>query len=151
MASEIEIVEDEGVAGGDEMLRNDVYTAAAYGDLEKLQRLVESEGCSVSEPDGLGYYALQWAALNNRTDAAQYVIEHGGDVNAADHTGQTALHWSAVRGAIQVAELFTSGGSSDQCCRFVWLSVNTCCSTVWSDGFSLSYCYKMECRPRRLR
>ncbi|KAK6236126.1 hypothetical protein SCA6_011463 [Theobroma cacao] len=129
MSSEIEVVEEvqpskqsggvlangngngggnNGVVGGvadDESLRNDVYTAAAYGDLEKLHRLVESEGCTVSEPDHLGYYALQWAALNNRTAAAQYIIEHGGDVNAADHTGQTALHWSAVRGAIQVAEL----------------------------------------------
>lgn len=127
MASEIEVVEEVekeeeeeagrrsggGVkAGGeDESLRNDVYTAAAYGDLDKLHRLVESEGCSVSEPDGLGYYALQWAALNNRTAAAQYIIEHGGDVNAADHTGQTALHWSAVRGAVQVAELLLQEGS----------------------------------------
>lgn len=92
MASEIEVVEEaesinveststaavNGGGGGgveDESLRNDVYTAAAYGDMEKLQRLVESEGCSVSEPDGLGYYALQWAALNNRTAAAQYIIE----------------------------------------------------------------------------
>lgn len=88
MASEIEVVEevesgDSPSNGGktaavvveDDSLRNDVYTAAAYGDMEKLQRLVESEGCSVSEPDGLGYYALQWAALNNRTAAAQYIIE----------------------------------------------------------------------------
>ncbi|KAL5985616.1 Protein S-acyltransferase 24 [Asimina triloba] len=125
MSSEIEIVEEAGPrsnsggsrgapdaqSGGEEILRNDVYTAAAYGDLEKLQRLVESEGCSVSEPDNLGYYALQWAALNNRTAAAQYIIEHGGDVNAADHTGQTALHWSAVRGAIQVAELLLQEGA----------------------------------------
>ncbi|KAM3337158.1 protein S-acyltransferase 24 [Capsicum galapagoense] len=135
MSSEIEVVEEEmesrngessssnnnntaavGSGGGgviveEESLRNDVYTAAAYGDMEKLQRLVESEGCSVSEPDGLGYYALQWAALNNRTAAAQYIIEHGGDVNAADHTGQTALHWSAVRGAVQVAELLLQEGA----------------------------------------
>ncbi|KDP30210.1 hypothetical protein JCGZ_16992 [Jatropha curcas] len=131
MSSEIEVVEEEvqfangeaassvnganGIANGDavgeDSLRNDVYTAAAYGDLEKLQRLVESEGCSVSQPDSLGYYALQWAALNNRTAAAQYIIEHGGDVNAVDHTGQTALHWSAVRGAIQVAELLLQEGA----------------------------------------
>ncbi|KAL7097109.1 hypothetical protein ACP275_10G122400 [Erythranthe tilingii] len=130
MASEIEVVEEvesrdhrsesysnggEGAATTsvveDESLRNDVYTAAAYGDMEKLQRLVESEGCSVSEPDGLGYYALQWAALNNRTAAAQYIIEHGGDISARDHTGQTALHWSAVRGAIQVAELLLQDGA----------------------------------------
>lgn len=76
MTSEIEIVEEGGGVEGDEIaLRNDVYTAASYGDLEKLQILVESEGCSVSEPDNLGYYALQWAALNNRTAAAQYIIE----------------------------------------------------------------------------
>ncbi|KAH0450729.1 hypothetical protein IEQ34_021421 [Dendrobium chrysotoxum] len=134
MASEIEIVEEEdrrdvthsgvGSAGGvtssstaastateEEALRNDVYTAAAYGDLEKLQRLVESESCSVTEPDGGGYYALQWASLNNRTAAAQYIIEHGGDVNAVDHTGQTALHWSAVRGHIPVAELLLKEGA----------------------------------------
>ncbi|MBA0838754.1 hypothetical protein Goarm_004548, partial [Gossypium armourianum] len=158
MSSEIEVVEEtvplkqlsgavangneyggghHGVVGDvadDESLKNDVYTAAAYGDLEKLQRLVESEGCSLSEPDGLGYYALQWAALNNRTAAAQYIIEgdfgwavrltvivkiavavrldtHGGDVHAVDHNGQTALHWSAVRGAVQVAEVLLQEGA----------------------------------------
>ncbi|URD98432.1 DHHC palmitoyltransferase [Musa troglodytarum] len=123
MASEIEVVEEGsgasggaapgggGGAGAQEALKNDVYTAAAYGDLEKLQRLVEEEGCSVSEADGAGYYALQWAALNNRTAAAQYIIEHGGDVNTTDNTGQTALHWSAVRGHVQVAELLLKEGA----------------------------------------
>ncbi|XP_061951766.1 protein S-acyltransferase 24-like [Populus nigra] len=132
MSSEIEIVEEDAVVQsndresaavnggntnngvavvGEESLKNDVYTAAAYGDLEKLHGLVESEGCSVSVPDSLGYYALQWAALNNRSAAAQYIIEHGGDVNATDHTGQTALHWTAVRGAIQVAELLLQEGA----------------------------------------
>lgn len=90
MASEIEIVaegvmprESEGVSssgdGGlkpDESQRkDDVYTAAAYGDVEKLRRLVEERGCSVVEPDSGGYYALQWCALNNRTAAAQYLLE----------------------------------------------------------------------------
>ncbi|CAH9098660.1 unnamed protein product [Cuscuta europaea] len=130
MGSEIEVVEEgdvrdleyaasttsnSGAVSGSvmdaESLRNDVYTAAAYGDMKKLQRLVEREGCLVSEPDGLGYYALQWAALNNHVASAQYIIEHGGDVNAADHTGQTALHWSAVRGAAQVAELLLQEGA----------------------------------------
>ncbi|CAN6449913.1 unnamed protein product [Victoria cruziana] len=115
MASEIEVVAEGSASpvsvAGEEGPKDDVYTAAAYGDLEKLQRLVEGDGCSVSETDGLGYYALQWAALNNRSAAARYIIEHGGDVNAADHTGQTALHWSAVRGAVQVAEILLQEGA----------------------------------------
>ncbi|XP_020149687.1 protein S-acyltransferase 24 [Aegilops tauschii subsp. strangulata] len=132
MASEIEVLEDttaaaaavaspaaaggaaaagEAEAAEEESLKDDVCTGAAYGDLEKLHRLVELEGRSVTEPDGLGYHALQWAALNNRVAAAQYILEHGADVNAIDHTGQTALHWSAVRGHIQVAELLLKEGA----------------------------------------
>ncbi|XP_076885446.1 protein S-acyltransferase 24-like [Bidens hawaiensis] len=98
-------------AAEEESLKNDVYTAAAYGDLEKLKNLVESEGCSVTKPDDLGYRALQWAALNNRVAAAQYILERGADVNAVDLTGQTALHWSAVRGSIQVADLLLEEGA----------------------------------------
>ena len=90
MASEIEVLEDtttalaataaEGLpmaaaAGEEEALKDDVFTAAAYGDLEKLQRLVEAEGRPVAGTDALGHHALQWAALNNRVAAAQYILE----------------------------------------------------------------------------
>ncbi|XP_051203261.1 protein S-acyltransferase 24 [Lolium perenne] len=124
MASEIEVLEDTTTTTAtaaspppplapaeEDALKDDVYTAAAYGDLEKLQRLVEAEGRPVADPDGSGYHALQWAALNNRVAAAQYILEHGADVNAVDHTGQTALHWSSVRGHVQVAELLLKEGA----------------------------------------
>jgi ankyrin repeat protein len=125
MASEIEVIETPrgtpipATDGATESLsqeaqdarKDDVYTAAAYGDLEKLIRLVEKERCSVSVPDAGGYYALQWSALNDRAVAAQYLLEHGADVNAADYTGQTALHWTAVRGSVQVAELLLQHGA----------------------------------------
>ncbi|KAH7387209.1 hypothetical protein KP509_16G010800 [Ceratopteris richardii] len=126
MASEIEVVSDhhqEKDTGGvtefqvptakeEAILPNDIYTLSAYGDLERLHRLVEQEGCSVSVPDPGGHYALQWSALNNRAAAAQYLIEHGADVNAIDlDSGQSALHWTAVRGAIQVAELLLQNGA----------------------------------------
>ncbi|PWA38552.1 zinc finger, DHHC-type, palmitoyltransferase, Ankyrin repeat-containing domain protein [Artemisia annua] len=89
MSSEIEETPDHAgtsareitgtdVSGGgvtEESMKNDVYTEAAYGDLDKLKNLVESEGASVHKPDDLGYRALQWAALNNRVAAAQYILE----------------------------------------------------------------------------
>lgn len=53
----------------------DVFTASAYGDFEKLRKFVEEDGSSVSQPDINGYYALQWAALNNFADIAHYIIE----------------------------------------------------------------------------
>lgn len=89
MSSEIEVEENTdptaagngngaaegGVGVPEESLKNDIYTAAAYGDLEKLRNLVETEGCSINKPDDQGYRALQWAALNNRVAAAQYIVE----------------------------------------------------------------------------
>ncbi|XP_010939302.1 probable protein S-acyltransferase 23 [Elaeis guineensis] len=117
--AEIEVVADpkaqqNGIpAGGDTAvdLVVDVYSASAYGDLEKLRSFVERHGQSVARPDGNGYYALQLAALNNYADIAEYIIEHGGDVNAADHTQQTALHWAAVRGSIAVAGVLLQNGA----------------------------------------
>jgi palmitoyltransferase ZDHHC13/17 len=54
----------------------DVYSAAAYGDLERLRGFVERGGAAaLREPDGNGYHALQWAALNNYPHVALYVIE----------------------------------------------------------------------------
>lgn len=53
----------------------DIYSASAYGDIQKLRKFVEEEGASVTKPDGNGYYALQWAALNNFSDIAHYIIE----------------------------------------------------------------------------
>jgi len=54
-----------------------LHLSAAYGDMEKMRRLLEEEKHSVSEPDSGGYYALQWAALNNKAAIAQYLLEVG--------------------------------------------------------------------------
>jgi len=91
----------------------DVYSAAAYGDLERLREFVERGGAAAAlrEPDGNGYHALQWAALNNYPHVALYILEHGADVNAADHAQQTALHWAAVRGATSGADVLVEHGA----------------------------------------
>lgn len=52
----------------------DVYSASAHGDLDKLRKFV-AEGHVVSVSDGNGYYALQWAVLNNFPDCARFIIE----------------------------------------------------------------------------
>lgn len=53
----------------------DVFSSAAYGDFEKLRRFVQEDASSLTRPDDNGYYALQWAALNNFADISQYILE----------------------------------------------------------------------------
>ncbi|KAI4375920.1 hypothetical protein MLD38_013734 [Melastoma candidum] len=83
----------------------DVFSACAYGDLDKLRKFVQEDGASVCVPDANGYYPLQWACLNNFPEVARYIIQHGGNVNATDNMKQTALHWAAVHGAVACADL----------------------------------------------
>ncbi|XP_011030252.1 PREDICTED: probable protein S-acyltransferase 23 [Populus euphratica] len=111
-SSEIEIVSSESkqIPNGSAVNVIDVFSASAYGDLDKLRKFVEEDKASLSNPDGNGYYALQWASLNNFPDVAQYIIEHGGDVNQSDNVRQTALHWAAVRGSIAVADVLLQNG-----------------------------------------
>ncbi|KAL8541689.1 hypothetical protein ACS0TY_002812 [Phlomoides rotata] len=116
-SSEIEIVSDSNDhkpssnGNPNEVQIVDLYSASAYGDFEKLRKFVENDGLSLSQPDGNGYYPLQWATLNNFADIVQYIIERGGEVNATDNTGQTAMHWAAVRGSIAAADVLLQNGA----------------------------------------
>lgn len=119
-SSEIEIVSESndqinnsqnGAHNSEGVIISDIYSASAYGELEKLRKFVENDAVLLSQPDVNGYYALQWAALNNFAGVVQYIIDHGGDVNAVDNAVQTALHWAAVRGAIAAADVLLQNGA----------------------------------------
>ncbi|RDX76551.1 putative protein S-acyltransferase 23, partial [Mucuna pruriens] len=108
---EIEVVSSSVSKPTDLPLILDVFTASAHGDFPKLRTFVEQNGASVSVPDVSGYYALQWASLNNFHDIAHYLIQHGADVNAKDNMQQTALHWAAVRGSTAAADVLVENGA----------------------------------------
>ncbi|KAG5038312.1 putative protein S-acyltransferase 23 [Glycine max] len=112
-SSEIEVVSSSSVSkpNNDQPPILDIFTASAHGDFNKLRTFVEQDGASVSLPDSNGYYALQWASLNNFHDIAHYLIQHGADVNAKDNMQQTALHWAAVRGSTLAADVLVENGA----------------------------------------
>jgi ankyrin repeat protein len=89
-----------------------VWKAAAYGDFDTLKGLADANPQLLHETDEQGYYAVQWAALNNRVAVLGWLIDAGCDVNAADPTGQTALHWSAVRGSVTALETLLRAGAN---------------------------------------
>lgn len=90
-----------------------VWKAAAYGDFDALKRLADAATPELlHQPDEQGYYAVQWASLNNRVAVLNYLIDRGCDLNAADRTGQTAVHWAAVRGSLPALETLLRAGAS---------------------------------------
>ena len=114
-SSEIEVVSSESNPQAQQQQQQplilDVFTASAHGDFQKLRTFVEQDGASVSLPDVNGYYALQWASLNNFHDIVHYLVQHGANVNAKDNMQQTALHWAAVRGSLAAADVLLENGA----------------------------------------
>ena len=89
-----------------------MWKASAYGDFERLRALEAAAPGSLQRQDEQGYWALQWAALNNRVAIITHLVdEAGAEVGAADATGQTAAHWAAVRGSLAALETLLRAGA----------------------------------------
>lgn len=58
-----------------------VRTACAYGNYEQLTEVAEESPELLSAPDEMGYFPLQWAALNNRVGIIAYLIDKGVNIN----------------------------------------------------------------------
>ena len=110
-AAEDDRAGDAPARNAEDVSERDLWRAAAYGNVEAMTRMIDAdEGC-VNAPDGSGFRALQWAALNNRVAAATLLLERGSSINAGDNDGQTALHWACVRGSLPCAELLLRKGA----------------------------------------
>ena len=74
-----------------------------------MVRLLDG-GVSVDSVDGI---ALQYAAMNNRTDVIHKLLQRGADVNKRDRDfGLTALHFSTMFNKTDAIRLLLRNGAS---------------------------------------
>ncbi|XP_050309693.1 ankyrin repeat domain-containing protein 39-like isoform X2 [Anthonomus grandis grandis] len=82
-----------------------IWSAAQYGELERVKMLIENGRCKPDQKDSAGYTALHYAARNGHSDICKYLLEKGADINATTRSGQaTAL----LRACSAVALLLSS-------------------------------------------
>ena len=78
-----------------------VRTACAYGNYEDLREAAEEDASLLDSPDEMGYYPLQWAALNNRVSIITFLIDKSVDVNR-----YTPLdRWTCIRISVALREI----------------------------------------------
>ena len=76
--------------------RKQLFAAAARGDVEKVQELIDS-GMDVNSTDENQMTALHHAAMHARDKVINALIERGADVNATDLKGGfSSLHWVVI-------------------------------------------------------
>jgi len=89
-----------------------VVAAAAAGDLEGLQTLVQDDNKVLHERDWDDLTALIAAASGGHLKIVQYLVASGLDVNAHDKDGITALHEASVLGHLDICKYLLEQGAT---------------------------------------
>lgn len=92
----------------------DIWTVAAYGDMEGLRAYTaDSELLNTPDPT-LGVTPLGWTAIGNTPEATKYLLEIGADPSAPYQDRNTPLHTACFFGCAEVAEhLLRAGADQD--------------------------------------
>jgi len=89
-----------------------IEQAVRSGSPERVAEAVARHPEHLNRPGATqGMTPLHWAAMQNRTAAAECLLAAGADVNAGDEYGMTPLHKAAAFGLAPMAELLLSYGA----------------------------------------
>ncbi|XP_072941998.1 palmitoyltransferase Hip14 [Epargyreus clarus] len=89
----------------------DIVKATQYGAFARVKELVEA-GWDVNQPDHETVTLLHWAAINNRREIMEYLLEKGAKVDAIGGELQsTPLHWAARQGHLEAAVVLVRAGA----------------------------------------
>lgn len=86
--------------------------AVQYDDGETLKDLISQKHISPSAIDPDSCSLLHWAAINNRTGIAGYLIDQGANVNILGGIlGEAPIHWAIRKDQYQMVDLLISHGA----------------------------------------
>jgi hypothetical protein len=78
-----------------------------YGDKSSVLSYLK-EGADVNEVDEYGFRPLIEAAIANKIDVAEVLLQYGAHIDQEDSTGRTALHWAVENNNLSLCELLLS-------------------------------------------
>jgi Ankyrin repeats (3 copies)/Ankyrin repeat len=89
------------------------------GSIERLQKYLSTPGVDINDRPGTDEALLDYAAEQNQTKVARFLLEHGAHVDATQTrgptAGYTALHRAAVADSAEVAQLLLASGAEVNC------------------------------------
>jgi ankyrin repeat protein len=92
-----------------------LHSAVESGRIDLLKELLRGEEVDVNAEDALFQTPLHAAACcakKNYFEAADLILQRGGDVTIEDDEGKTAMHWAAMTGKPDLCQLLGSYGAN---------------------------------------
>jgi len=106
----------------EEVVVNDIYTAASLGNLEMVRNFIEHDNIDVNQRKSDGTTALHWAAFKAQYNVVRYLVDKGAEIEV-DSTEEknTPLMWACIGGDLRVVHLLISKGADATKKRYTWL------------------------------
>ena len=90
---------------------DDLASAAAAGDLERVTAMVEQDASCLKNADPSGRTALHAAAYAGHAEVVAFLLKHGAPVDARDNKDRTPLHLAAYAGQADVIRALLAAGA----------------------------------------
>ena len=90
---------------------SDLWGAARAGDLDAIERHLDSGAAVDAVAPEQGGTPLMWAAVSGQTEAIELLVRRGANVNAPSKDGGTALHAAAFLGHENAVEVLLRDGA----------------------------------------
>jgi len=111
MTSSADTAAAPGGEGSDRVIVADIWSAAARGDIEQLNRLI-GEGMTVDAiQPASGSTPLMVAALYGQVEMVEHLLAAGADIAKQGNDGSTALHSAVFFGRAEVVEVLLDRGA----------------------------------------
>ena len=89
----------------------DIWSAAAKGDLDRLNTLLAEDDEAANAGDKDGNSPLHHAAWNSQIAAMQLLLDHDADINLQSDQLWTPLHWATRNGRAQSVKWLLDNGA----------------------------------------
>jgi len=98
-------------ARGADRSGEDIWAAAAYGNLDALAEHIDTGVGLGREGTAFGLTPLAWATISGQPEAVELLLRSGADPNARFRGNDTALHSAAFFGRIECVALLLNAGA----------------------------------------
>ncbi|UJR21184.1 hypothetical protein I4U23_024282 [Adineta vaga] len=93
----------------------DLVTAVQYGYYDRVTELINADPQLASTPVQDNITLLHWAAINNRIEIAQYLLNKGAKIDASGGAlNSTPLHWAVRDGKLDMILFLLSNGAQPE-------------------------------------
>ena len=91
--------------------RYDIFSAAGLDDVDRVRAIVADDRDAVQRPGEGGMTPLHWAARNNATQCAAWLLKHRADPEAENLALRTAMHTAAAWNHTDMLWLLAGAGA----------------------------------------